>query len=68
MDLAHRLANGPTRAIRWTKLACNKRLRDDVNLVLDASLAVETISMLSEDHKEATRAVAEKREPEFKGN
>jgi 1,4-dihydroxy-2-naphthoyl-CoA synthase len=40
---------------------------DDVNLVLDASLAVETISMLTEDHKEATRAFAEKREPDFKG-
>ncbi len=68
MELAHRLANGPTRAIRWTKLSCNKRLRDEVNLVLDASLAVESLSMLSEDHKEATRAFAEKREPEFTGN
>ena len=67
MALAHRLANGPTQAIRWTKLSCNKRLRDEVNLVLDASLAVEAISMLTEDHKEATRAFAEKREPEFKG-
>lgn len=67
MGLAHRLAKGPTKAIRWTKLACNKRLRDEVNLVLDASLAVESLSMLSEDHKEATRAFAEKREPEFKG-
>lgn len=67
MALAHRLANGPTNAIRWTKLSCNKRLRDEINLVLDASLAVETISMLTEDHKEATRAFTEKREPEFKG-
>jgi len=67
MELAHRLANGPTRAIRWTKLACNKRLRDEVNLVLDASLAVETLSMLTEDHKEAARAFTEKRTPEFKG-
>jgi len=67
MDLAHRLANGPTRAIRWTKLSCNKRLRDEVNLVLDASLAVESLSILTEDHKEAARAFAEKREPEFKG-
>jgi len=67
MELAHRLANGPTRAIRWTKLACNKRLRDEVNLVLDASLAVETISMLTEDHKEAARAFVEKRPPKFKG-
>ena len=67
MELAHRLANGPTRAIRWTKLSCNKRLRDEVNLVLEASLAVETLSMLSEDHKEAARAFVEKRAPEYKG-
>lgn len=67
MELAQRLANGPTRAIRWTKLSCNKRLRDEINLVLDASLAVETISMLSEDHKEAARAFVEKRAPNFKG-
>ena len=65
--LAHNLANGPTRAIRWTKLACNKRLRDEVNMILDASLAMETISMLTEDHKEAARAFTEKRAPEFKG-
>ena len=67
IELARRLANGPTRAIRWTKLACNKRLRDEVNLVLDASLAVETISMLTEDHREAARAFVEKRTPKFKG-
>jgi enoyl-CoA hydratase len=67
LELAHRLANGPTRAIRWTKLSCNKRLRDEVNLVLEASLAVETISMFTEDHKEAARAFVEKRAPKFKG-
>lgn len=67
MELAHRLANGPTRAIRWTKLACNKRLRDEVNLVLDASLAVEMMTMNTEDHREATRAFTEKRPPQFKG-
>lgn len=67
MELAHRLANGPTRAIRWTKSACNKRLREDINLVLDTSLATESLSMLTEDHKEATRAFVEKRAPEFKG-
>ncbi len=67
MEMAQRLANGPTRAIRWTKLVCNKRLREDVNLVLDTSLALETMSMLSDDHKEATRAFTEKRAPRFKG-
>lgn len=67
MEMAQRLANGPTRAIRWTKLSCNKRLRDEVNLVLEASLAVESLTMFTEDHKEATRAFVEKRAPQYKG-
>jgi enoyl-CoA hydratase/carnithine racemase len=67
LALAKRLAVGPTRAIRWTKLATNKRLKDEVNLVLDASLAVETLSMATEDHKEAARAFVEKRAPRYTG-
>ena len=68
LALAQRLAAGPTRAIRWTKLALNKRLKDEVNLVLDASLAVETLSMATDDHREAARAFVEKRPPRFTGN
>ena len=68
MELAQRLANGPTRAIRWTKLACNKRLRDEVNLVLDASLGIEMLTFYTEDHKEAGRAFSEKRAPRFTGD
>jgi enoyl-CoA hydratase/carnithine racemase len=68
LALAKRLAAGPTRAIRWTKLALNKRLKDEVNLVLDASLAVETLSMATDDHREAARAFVEKRPPRFTGN
>jgi enoyl-CoA hydratase len=67
LALAKRLAAGPTRAIRWTKLSLNKRLKDEVNLVLDASLAVETLSMATEDHREAARAFVEKRPPNFTG-
>jgi enoyl-CoA hydratase/carnithine racemase len=67
LALAKRLAAGPTRAIRWTKLSLNKRLKDEVNLVLDASLAVETLSMATEDHREAARAFVEKRAPRFTG-
>jgi len=67
MALAQRLASGPSRAIRWTKLAMNKHLRDEVNLVLDTSLAVEGLSMVTEDHREAVRAFIEKRAPQFKG-
>jgi enoyl-CoA hydratase/carnithine racemase len=68
LALAQRLAAGPTRAIRWTKLSLNKRLKDEMNLVLDASLAVETLSMATEDHKEAARAFVEKRPPRFTGH
>jgi enoyl-CoA hydratase/carnithine racemase len=68
LALAKRLAAGPTRAMRWTKLALNKRLKDEVNLVLDASLAVETLSMATDDHREAARAFVEKRPPRFTGN
>jgi enoyl-CoA hydratase len=67
MDFATRLANGPTKAIRWTKASVNKILRDTANLVLDTSLALEKHCFSTEDHKEAIRAFVEKREPKFTG-
>jgi len=66
-ELARRLANGPTLAIAWTKHSINKRIKQDVNLLIDASLASENLTFLTEDHKEAARAFVEKREPKFKG-
>lgn len=67
MEFATRLANGPTKAIRWTKVSVNKILRDTANLVLDTSLALEKHCFYTEDHKEAVRAFVEKREPKFTG-
>ena len=67
MELATRLAKGPTKAIRWTKASINKILRDTANLVLDTSLALEKHCFYTEDHKEAVRAFVEKREPKFTG-
>lgn len=67
MELAQRLASGPTLAIRWTKMALNKRLRDEVNLVLEMSLATEGLSFLTRDHAEAVDAFLEKRRPNFRG-
>jgi len=66
MALAHRLAQGPTRAICWTKFAINKRLRQEVNLALDTSTILESITVGSEDNLEAARAFLEKRPPRFK--
>ncbi len=68
MEFARRLAFGPTRAIRWTKICINKRLRDEVNLVLDASLGIEyAVTFWTEDHGEAIKSFVEKRETQFKG-
>jgi enoyl-CoA hydratase len=65
--LAERLANGPTWAIRWTKASINKALRERLNLILDTSLAYESLSSGTEDHAEAARAFMEKRPPKFSG-
>ena len=66
-ELARSLADGPTMAIRWTKASINKIIRERMNLILDASLGFEHMTMLSEDHREATRAFVEKRKPQYTG-
>jgi enoyl-CoA hydratase/carnithine racemase len=66
-ELARELADGPTWAVRYTKVAVNKWLSNQVNLILDASLGFEMLTFNTTDHKEATRAWVEKRKPEFKG-
>jgi enoyl-CoA hydratase len=66
-ELAQELADGPTWAIRWSKLAVNKWLKEQVNLILDASLAYEMVTFTTEDHSEAAHAFVEKRKPKFKG-
>jgi enoyl-CoA hydratase len=68
LALADRLANGPTQAIRGTKVSVNKILRESVNLVLDTSLALEKLCFSSGDHREAVRAFLEKRTPKFRGS
>jgi enoyl-CoA hydratase len=67
MELATRLANGPTKAIRGTKASVNKILRDTANLVLDTCLSREKECFATDDHREAINAFIEKRPPLFKG-
>jgi len=67
LELARRLANGPSLAISFTKMAVNKRLKQDVNLILDNSLAWEEQTFYTQDHKEAVTAFVEKRKPKFQG-
>lgn len=67
MELARRLASGPTKAIGLAKKVINKSLPTDLDTSLDYALQALTICYYTEDHAEATRAFFEKREPQFKG-
>lgn len=62
---ADRLANGATKAIRWTKMSVNIGLRDLATSIMDASLAYESLSNMTADHAEAVKAFSEKRPPVF---
>jgi enoyl-CoA hydratase len=64
--IAQELADGPPWAIRWTKLAVNKWVKEQMNLIMDTSFALEMATFHTEDHAEAVRAFVEKRKPSFK--
>lgn len=64
-QIAQELADGPSWAIRWTKLSINQILKDRVNHLLEASMALEQVTFELADHKEATQAFKEKRKPRF---
>ena len=64
---AERFAEGAPMALRWTKYAMNKILRDQLNVALDVSTFLEAKTMETEDLKEAATAFFEKRTPRFKG-
>ena len=66
LELARRLASGPAQAIQWTKLSVNLLLRQQVNLILDASLALEWQTMRRPEHRAAIDAFLEGREPRFR--
>ncbi len=64
-EIAVELAHGPAWAIRWTKLSINQVVKDRVNHLMEASMALEQVTFETADHKEATRAFKEKRRPKF---
>jgi enoyl-CoA hydratase len=64
-ELVQRLADGPTWAIRWSKLAVNKWLKQQANLIMDAGLAYEAVTLMSKDHQEAVKAMTERRKPNY---
>ena len=64
---AARLAAGAPLAVRYTKLAVNKLVKDALNVAFDTSTALEMLTFRSADHQEALAAIREKRPPKFEG-
>ena len=68
LAIAQELNALPPLAVRWTKLSVNKWIKHQLNLILDASIAYEMLSINSKDHHEAAMSFIEKRPGVFKGN
>lgn len=64
---AKRLAAGPVVAYFYMKAHLNLALKSDLRTILDRESYGQTLTGLTEDHKEAVKAFLEKREAKFKG-
>lgn len=66
-DFATRLAAGAMKSINWTKMTVNIGLKQLAHSMMDASIAFEARSNVTEDHAEAVAAFREGRKPKFTG-
>ncbi len=67
LEVARRLADGPSFSIGMTKELLNNSMSMDLDTALDAEARAQTICMLADDFAEFHRAFTEKREPRFSG-
>ena len=66
-EIALRIANGPTVAFRYMKENLNRAMHGDVDDCLDLEATHHVHCGQTDDHREASKAFVEKREPVFKG-
>jgi 2-(1,2-epoxy-1,2-dihydrophenyl)acetyl-CoA isomerase len=67
MDLARRLAAGPTRAFGLTKRGFNRALSLSIDDALEYEAHLQGIAGRTADHREGVAAFFEKRTPRFEG-
>ena len=60
-----KLERGATQAIRLTKVSINVGLKQLAHAMMDASIAYESLTNVSADHREGLAAFGEKRRPAF---
>jgi len=66
-EMATRLANGPSVAIKLTKRAVYKGIQNDLLTQLDFESYAQNVCRNTEDYKEGVKAFIEKRKPLFQG-
>lgn len=64
-DFAKRLQSSALKAVKWSKVSVNIGLKQLAHAIMDTSIAYESLSNVSADHKEAIAAMREKRAPVF---
>ncbi|MBC7246673.1 MAG: enoyl-CoA hydratase/isomerase family protein [Actinobacteria bacterium] len=67
MELARRLAAGPTRAIGMMKRMLNRSFENDLGTCMDLEATYQGIAVSTEDVMEGVTSFLQKREPRFKG-
>jgi len=60
-----KLERGATQAIRLTKVSINVGLKQLAHTMMDASIAYETLTNVSADHREGLAAFRDRRKPAF---
>ena len=68
MELAQKLAHGPTRAIGMLKNMLNRSFESDLETALEREAAMQGIAVSTSDVKEGVMSFFEKRPPDFTGN
>jgi 2-(1,2-epoxy-1,2-dihydrophenyl)acetyl-CoA isomerase len=66
-SFAKRIASGPRVAYSYMKANLNAASNADVRAMLEREALGQSLTSLTEDHKEAVKAFLEKREPKFHG-
>jgi len=67
LEIAGRLASGPTVAQRYIKENINSAFSTDLEEYMNGEVLRHMTASRTEDHREATKAFVEKRPPAFKG-
>jgi 2-(1,2-epoxy-1,2-dihydrophenyl)acetyl-CoA isomerase len=67
MARARRLAEGPSIAYRYMKENLNRAVAGELGDCMDLEVTHHLRTSLTEDHREATQAFVDKREPRFRG-